>query len=512
MSNTLNQQKTKQIAKNTLFLYFRMALTMAISLYTSRIILRNLGVVDFGIYNVVGGVVAMLSFLTNAMTTGTQRFISFNLGIGNLERSRKVFSVCVSSHIFLALFVVLIAESLGLLFFYSKLQIPLNRLDAAFWVYQFSIATTFVSIVSIPYNAAIIAHEQMKAFAYISVFEAVAKLAIAFSISFVMFDKLFFYGLLIMMVQLAIRLMYTKFCKKNFAETKFSFCKDWSLFKEILSFFGWTLFGQMGCMAVTHGENILLNMFFGPVVNAARGIAIQVDAAISSFTVNFQVAVNPQITKSYAEGNLESHRRLIYVSAKYSCLLLILMSVPFLVETEHVLALWLGVVPENTVTFLRIILATKIFDSTANAVAVSAQATGQIKYYQIVCGIILFLALPISYFLSKMGYEAKYVLFTHFAISVMTQIARIAFLRKMVALSASDMLAKVYAPCFVVCILSFLTPMIVVNFMSPSLLRMLCVFASSMLGTLVLVFTIGMNENERKIVLEFIRRKLVKKK
>lgn len=506
MDKATEQQNNKRIAKNTLLLYFRMLLTMGVGLYTSRVILQTLGVEDFGIYNVVGGVVAMFSFLTASMSAATQRFISYNLGKGNLSDLRKIFSTSLLSHFLLALIIIIIAESFGLWLFYNKLQIPSYRMNAAFWTFQCSIVAAVIALVSVPYNAVIVAHEKMKAFAYISIIEALAKLAIAYSLTQAPIDKLIFYALLLAIVQIIIRFIYTAYCHKNFPESDFILVKDKRLFKEIFSFVGWTIFGQAGCMAAIHGESILLNMFFGPVVNAARGIANQVNFAINSFATNFQMAINPQITKTYASGNIQQHHSLIYASAKFSCLLLILLSIPILAETEFILTLWLKNVPDYTRSFVRIILITAIFDSTANAVAVSAQATGRIKYYQIACGLSLLLILPISYIFLKLGYNAKTVLFIHLAMTMLTQCVRISFLHHLINFDGIKMIRTVYAPCCAVFLCSLIPAYFITNLYQPSSLRFIANILSSLAFSSFLIIFLGMNKNERKSALNMIKK------
>lgn len=506
MEATAEQRNNKRIAKNTLLLYFRMLITMAVSLYTSRVILQILGVEDFGIYNVVGGVVGMLSFLTASMSMATQRFISFNLGLNNQDKLRRVFSTSLISHFFLAGLIVIVAETLGLWFLFQKLQIPETRLHAAFWTYQCSVLVAAISIISVPYNAAIVAHEKMKAFAYISIFEVLAKLIVVYSLLLAPIDKLIFYGVLLAFIQICIRCIYTIYCRKNFAETKFVFVKDRKMFKEILSFVGWTIFGQVGCMAATHGENILLNMFFGPIVNAAKGVANQVNFAINSFATNFQMAINPQITKSYAAGDMHKHYSLIYASAKFSCLLLIILSIPILVETEHVLKLWLKIVPANTVTFVRIVLVTAIFDSTANAVAVSAQATGRIKYYQIACGITLLMILPISYVFLKKGFDAKTVLVVHLMVTMLTQCVRVYFLHRLIRFSGWEMVKKVYVPCFLVFVVALLLPVFIATHFPSSNIRFCGNVVVSVLLTSILVLVLGMSRMERLYVHDVLKK------
>ena len=295
-----------------------MLFIMAVSLYTSRIILATLGISDYGIYNVVGGIVIMLSFLNGAMSSATQRYLTFELGKGNLSRFQSVFSTTIQIHVLLSLCIIILAETMGLWFLLNKMQIPVNRLTASIWVYQCSIITAVISIMSVPYNAVVIAHERMSAFAYISVLEVALKLIIVFLLPMINCDRLITYSLLIMLVQLLIRLCYSIYCNRHFKEAKYKHQYERNLMKEIFSFAGWSFVGHFASVMHTQGVNVLLNMFFGPIVNAARGIAVQVQMAVFQFCGNFQTALNPQITKTYAQGDLESMNRLIYRSSRFS--------------------------------------------------------------------------------------------------------------------------------------------------------------------------------------------------
>ena len=320
--STQTSDNNKRIAKNTLLLYFRMLLMMAVSLFTSRVVLNTLGVEDFGIYSVVGGVVGMFVFINNSMSSATQRYITFALGKGDKNRLQTVFSTTLQIHSLIAVIIVLLGETVGLWFLYNKMQIPADRMDAALWVMQCSIVSMVVMIVSVPYNADVIAHEKMSAFAYISILEVVLKLAIVYLLLVFSYDKLILYAILILMIQILIRFCYSIYCNKHFEETKYKHVWDKKLFKEMTGFAGWSLFGNMAGVLFGQGLNMLLNVFFGPVVNAARAVAVQVQGAIQQFVANFQTALNPQITKTYAAGELNEMHRLMFRSARFSFYLL----------------------------------------------------------------------------------------------------------------------------------------------------------------------------------------------
>ena len=314
-------ENNKRIAKNALMLYARMLLLMLIGLYTSRVILNTLGIEDYGIYNVVGGIVVMFSFLSNSLSTASSRFITYDIGIGDFSKMKKTFGNIVTIHLLLAGIILILGETIGLWFVLNKLQVPENRMTAALWVYQFSIFSFVLNIISVPYNASIIAHERMKAFAYISIMDAILKLVIIYLLIIIPYDKLITYAILFFCIQLLDRIIYGIYCVKNFEETKARISLDKQLFKKIFGFSIWTMNGCLAVAGYTQGLNILLNMFFGPTVNAARGIAVQVQNIVQNFCNNFLMALNPQITKSYAQNNLKYMHQLVKVSSKFSFLL-----------------------------------------------------------------------------------------------------------------------------------------------------------------------------------------------
>ena len=312
----------KRIAKNTLLLYVRTLFVMVVSLYTSRVVLNTLGVSDYGIYNVVGGVVTMFGFINSSMTSATQRYITFALGKGDMTQLQKVFCTALQIHVFISVLIIVLGETVGLWFMYTQMQIPESRMDAAFWVLQCSIISTAIMIISVPYNADIIAHEKMSAFAYISILEVVLKLAVVFLLLVFSYDKLILYAFLILMVQLLIRFCYSYYCNRHFEESKYHHVWDKTLFKEMTGFAGWSMFGNLSGVLFGQGLNMLLNVFFGPVVNAARAVSVQVQGAIQQFVGNFQMALNPQITKTYATGKMDDMHKLMYRSARFSFYLL----------------------------------------------------------------------------------------------------------------------------------------------------------------------------------------------
>ena len=508
MNNTANN---KRIAKNTLLLYFRMLFIMAINLYTSRIVLKILGIEDFGIYNAVGGIVAMFGFLTSAMSISTQRYITYELGKNNLKQLNKIFNTSITIHAIISVIILILAETIGLWFLYNKMTIPIERINAALWTYQASIASAIILIMSVPYNATIIAHEKMSAFAYISVLEVVLKLAIVYLLLIGSFDKLKLYSILILIVQLIIRIIYGQYCKKHFLETKIHFIKDKSLFKEMLSFAGWNLWGNCAGIASTQGVNILLNIFFGPHINAARGIAVQVQGAVNQFASNFQTAINPQITKSYAQGDYNYMHNLIFSSSKFTFYLLLLLTLPLQIETKTILNFWLGTVPDYTEIFLRLILCVTLIDATANPLVVSALATGKVKIYQTIVGSILFSIFPLSYIFLKAGTNPILVFIIHLLICILAFIIRLIIIHSIINLSLIEYFKKVILKLLLVSSISVSILIGLKNIFNDSNISnfiILC-FASTVIVT-AFTYSIGLNKNEKILIRKKIKHILFK--
>lgn len=499
MSNQ-SSDNNKRIAKNTLLLYVRMLFIMAISLFTSRVILNTLGVEDYGIYNVVGGVVAMFGFINGSMSSATQRYITFALGKEDKNRLQKVFSTTLQIHTLIAGIIVLLGETIGLWFLYNIIQIPADRMDAAFWILQCSIMSTVIMIISVPYNADIIAHEKISAFAYISILEVILKLAIVYMLVVFPFDKLILFAFFMLAVQLLIRFCYSIYCNRHFEETKYKHVCDKDLFKEMIEFAGWSMFGNLSAILYGQGLNILLNVFFGPVVNAARAVALQVQNAIQGFVGNFQMAINPQITKTYARGDMSDMHKLMFRSARFSFFLLFFLSLPVLFETNFILTIWLKTVPENTVTFLRIIICTSLIYSLANPLIIANQATGKVKKYQAVCGTILLLILPISYVCLLLGCPAYTVFIVHFIIESVTQVARMIMLRPLIGIRLRDYFQHIYAKVLLVVAVSVFLPSLAYFNMEDNILRFLSVGTLCVISVSASAYILGLSSNERALV------------
>lgn len=510
----MSSENNKRIAKNTAMLYFRMLFTMAVSLYTSRVVLNTLGVEDFGIYNVVGGVVTMFAFLNSAMASGTQRFLSFELGKKDYEQLNRVFSMSINIHATIAIVIFILAETIGLWLLNTQLTIPEERMIAANWVYQFSVFALIITIMSVPYNAAIIAHERMKAFAYVSIIEVSLKLIIVFILDIFDYDKLKLYAILIFGISFVIRLVYGIYCKKNFKECSYIYFWDKSLYKTLLSFAGWNLWGNIASVTMNQGINILLNIFFGPTINAARGIAFQVNSAVNNFVNNFMMAINPQIVKSYASNEYLYMHQLIYKGAKYSYFLIFTLSVPLLIKTETIIAWWLNIVPDYTIIFIRLILINTLIDSISGPLITGAQASGKIKLYQSVIGSFLLLILPISYLLLKFKFPAQSVIYVSIAVSLIILYIRLFILRKLIGIKLYFFFNRVLIPIIAVSISSLIISISINNYLKSNFINTIVVISLSILASILSIYFLGLNNSEKIIIKKTISKlnKINKKK
>lgn len=499
-SHTENSQR---IAKNTLLLYFRTFIVLLISLYTSRVILRTLGVEDFGIYNVVGGVIVMLGYLTNSLSAASSRYITYDLGKGDVTQMKTTFGNILTIHFIMAGIIILIAETAGLWFVCTQLNIPIERQDAAMWVYQFAIFSSVVALIGVPYNSAIIAHEKMSAFAYISISDVILKLIIACILPFIPYDRLIVYSFLFLCIQIFDRVMYGVYCTKHFEETNAHITYNKKLFKEIFKFAGWTMTGNLAAMGFSQGLNILLNIFFGPVINAARGIAIQVQSACQQFCSNFQMALNPQLTKSYAQEDLDYMHKLLIKSSKFSFYILFFIVLPLMFEAEFVLKIWLGNVPEHTANFLRLILITGLLYTLSNPITVSVHATGKIKKFQIVEGSILISIVPIAYLLLKFFHvPPESVFIVHILVEITTQYARLRIALPMINLRISTYLKQVILPIIQVIVLAPIIPFIALFYIGHSWIAFIAICIICVLCSSLLIFTLGCTSSERKFFMQ----------
>ena len=476
----MSHNTNKRIAQNTLFLYFRTLVILLVSLYTSRVVLNVLGIDDYGIYNVVGGIVLMFQFLNVGMIDVSQRFLTYELGKNDGQQLQKVFSTSLIIHLIIIFFLLILAETVGLWFLNHKMNIPTSRIIAANWVFQFSILTFIIKIFSVPYNASIVAHEHMKVYAYVSILEVILQLAIVFLLKGSASDKLILYAILMSFVTLLISIMYTLYCKKYFKECKF--------------------LGNIGYSLKMQGINILINLFFGPAVNAARGVAYQVNAGIYNFVSNFQIAMKPQITKRYAMGDTNSMMVLVHNSSRYSFFLLLYLTLPVLIKTPYILHLWLGIVPEYTVMFLRLVLIVTLINSITGPVATAIQAKGKIKLFQtIILGITL-LDIPISYIVLKSGYPPYTVMYISILTELIALIARIWILNALIPMHISNFIIEVIGRSLLVFILAAIIPTGLSQYIPDTFTGFILICIITVSSTTIVLLTVGLKTAERSLI------------
>ena len=501
----------KRIVKNTMFLYVRMMVVMIVSLFTSRIILNTLGATDYGIYNVVGGIVTIVAFLNSALGGSTSRYLTFALGEGILEKQKKTFGAALNLHICIALLVLIVGETIGLWFFYEKMIIPEDRVSAALWVYQFSIVTTMISFTQVPYNASLIAHEKMSIYAYVGLYESFSRLAIAYLITISPIDNLVFYGSLLLLNTIVVQMFYRWYAVKNFSECRFSLVKDKALYKQLLSYGGWDLFGNLAVVCQGQGVNLLLNVFFGPVVNAARAIAFQIQGAVLQFVSNFMTAVRPQVIKNYAEGNIERMYSLTFYTAKFSYMLMLALVVPICCEIKFILHLWLGdEAPEETALFAVLVLITYTWRTFHIAALMPYHAIGNIKTGNITIGSLMIATLPIGYVLFKIGIPAYSVFLVIFAVEIVGMFAIYWLIHNYEYFPYLDIFRKILMPSTAVTLLTVALPLFIIHFMEEGWLRLILVCVSSEITLVLSAFYIGLNKSERSRIISLAKNKFKK--
>ena len=510
MSN--QSDNNKRIAKNTLLLYFRMLFMMVVSLYTSRVILNALGVEDFGIYNVVGGVVAMFSVISGSLSAAISRFITYELGKGDQSKLNKIFSASVTIQLLLSLIIVVLIESVGVWFLNAKMTIPAERMTAANWVLQFSIVTFVINLISVPYNAAIIAHEKMSAFAYISILEAVGKLAIAFLIIMSPIDKLIFYAILMCTVAIIVRFTYGHYCKKHFAECTYHFHWDKEILMKMFGFAGWSFVGCSAAVLIGQGVNVITNLFFGVTANAARGVATQVEGAVRQLVNNFMTALNPQITKTYAAGKHDYTLKLVYQGAKFSFFLTLFIAIPFLFEINYILKIWLGVFPDEVPLFVRWTIAIIMADVLSQPIITANAASGKIKKYQLVVGGYNMAIFPIVYVCFKLGLPAFAAYVVHFTIFFSNLFVRIRLMRGILDLTYKDYIIKVLIRIISVFLISLVVPGCLYFNMAEGIVRLGTTIAVTVIELPLFIYAVGLTQSERMTITAFITKKFLKQK
>lgn len=507
------KQNTKLMAKNSAFMYVQMGIKMLIGLYTVRVILHALGAEDYGIYNVVGGFVTMFSFITNTMVSASMRFFAYSIGRNEKEMLNRYFNASLLTFIILAVSLFVIIECIGWWFVNYKMVVPEARLGAANWVLQFAIVAFVVRILAIPFKAMINAHEKMVYSALISVLDSLMLLGIAFLLQMVHADKLKVYSLCMFGVALISTLMYVILCKSSFREdSKIRIRWEGSLMKEMLSYCGWYMFGTMANVVRTQGINMILNLFFGPIVNAARAIAVQIFNAINQFTTSFYNAVRPQITKLTAAENNRGMLSLVFSSSVISFCLTSLLAVPLLVEMPFILSAWLGKFPQYTIVFSRLVLITAMITALGHPLTTSICATGRIRNYQIINSSILILILPVSYFLLKVYLNPYLAFCVSIVFSVIALITKVIFMRRMFGMSIKSYIMDVLMRCGMVLVLSITATYGLRLALGSQLWGHVLTLLLSVVVTLLLSYYVGLKKQQRLALFSSVKNWLSKKK
>lgn len=500
---------TKRIAKNTLFLYFRMFLVMGISLLTAGVTLRVLGKVDYGLYSVLGGIVAMFSFLNGALNASASRNIVFEIGKKDWQRVNEVFNASLVVFVVLSFIIIILAETIGVWFFYNKMMIPPDRLNVSFWVLQLSIVSVFFSLTQVPYGAVLVAHENMKVYAYMSMLDAVMRLLIIYALYISPFDKLITLSLLGFTWNISSLIIYRVYCARKYSETKIRFCKDKNVYKSIVSYAGADLIGQLSGLAQGQGLNLLLNTFFGPAINAARGIAYGLQGMTTQFATNFMTAVRPQLIKSYAQGDYEGMWRLVKRSSCFSYYLILLLALPAWIEGDYILRLWLGDYPEHTLPFFHLMIVICLIDALRRPLIAIFHASGHLFLMNIIVGGVLCLSFPVSYACLRMGCEPESVFWCTIVSVVLGAMLEWIILRIYLKYNIFSFVTSVYGRCALVTSISFIISFIICSkYMEVSFLRMLITGLITTICIVASVLCFGMNFSDRAYILKLFRSKI----
>lgn len=498
------EENTKRIAKNTLMLYARMLFSMLVALYTSRVVLHALGVEDYGIYNVVGGFVSMFSLVSCSLSSAVGRFITFELGKGDMERLTRIFSTSVFIHLALIAVMLLLLETAGVWFLNARMTIPADRLFAANCAFQASVFAFLGGLFIVPHNASIVAHERMKAFACFGILDVMSRLLIVLFVAYApwSFDRLIVYALLLMVSSFSFQTVYVFYCRRHFEECRLCLCFDKACWKEMSAFAGWNFIGSTAGLLSGQGVNVLLNLFGGPVLNAARGIAMNVNAAVGSFAGNFMTALNPQITKSYAAGQHAYMMSLVERGSRFSFYILLVLALPVLLETDFLLTLWLGHYPAHTVNFVRLVVLLSMVDILSATLINLQTATGKIRDYQLAVGGMLMMNFPLSYVCLRCGLPPESALFVALAVSVCCLLLRLLFLRRMVALSVGGYLRRVCLNVLLVFAVSSVLPVLLWTRLEDGWPRFVLTAAACVACTLCAAYWLGCSPSERQFVAE----------
>lgn len=504
----MESSANSRLAKNTLVLYLRMIIVILVNLYASRLILDSLGETDYGIYNVVGGIVSMFIFLNTAMVASSQRFIAFEQGHSDLRRQKTVYSASVLIHLLIALAVLVLSETVGLWFVNHRMNIPVERMAAANWVYQSAVACFLLKVAIVPDTSSVIAHERLGLYAVASIFYALLLLGVAISIKHFGGDRLILYSVLLIGIESVNFLIYRFYCSRNFEECRYSTPRDKALFKEMLSFAGWSFVGNFGIAMRGPGVNIVVNHFCGPAINAARGLAYQVSSVVNNFVNNFQMSLTPQITKDYSSGDRNRMMKLVVTGSRLSCFLLAFIVVPLYIRAGDVLAIWLKEVPRMTEEFLKLVLLVGLVASMVGPITTAIQATGNIKVFQLTIAIIMLLELPLSYALLTVGVEAYYVVYISLIIEFAALAARVFILNAQMKLNLFEFFIGIIGKCILVCALMFTLPLFADRYIARGFWGTVLLTLISLIWSAFVVFIVGLTRGERRMVLKYLKKKI----
>ena len=498
----------KRIAKNTIFLYVRMLFVLLVTLYTTRVVLNALGVEDYGTYNVVCGFVAFFGFLNTSLSQGIQRFLNYELGRGGNEAVVKVFNTAFIIQLGLIVLLFIALEVVGYYWFTNELVVPDNRRDVAWIIFQISIVSMLFNILNTPYAAMIMSYERMNYYAVVSIVDAIVKLLVALSLPYVQFDKLLYYGLLLLVVSVMNFFMYSIYCYKNFTFLKINFHFDRTLFHSMFSFSGWNLLGSLASMVKTQGTNILLNSFFGVIVNASSGIAAQVSSAVQQFSLNIVIAFKPQLVTAYSQNNVNRVQKMMFVMSKIGFLLVFTLAVPIILEIDYILSLWLGdSVPSYAASFSQLTIVAMVVGIFNTPITQVIHATGRMKCYQMLTSLIMCSVLPISWVFFKLGYNALLIYWVTVFITILNQGASLVILHSEFKYSYKNYMKEVIAPCLLIFLMAPILPWCICRLLTSSFLRLVIICVSTGIVMLFMGYLVLLNKSEKELIMGFLKKK-----
>lgn len=506
----MQQTNNQKLAKNTVFLYIRMIVVMLITFFTTRILLSTLGIEDFGIYNVVCGFVTMFSFLNTSMANGVQRFYSFAIGKNDPKSISKIFTLAAIIQLIIAIIIIVIVETVGIWYLYNKMNISANRVFAAFWVFQNALLSLFFVILTVPYNGAVMAYEKMNFYAIVSIIDAILKLVVVFILPYCGIDKLICYGLLISVISILDFLFNFFYCKRHFPQIKFVRHIDRDLLPSMISFSGWNIFGSLAHMGKIQGVNLVLNAFWGTVVNTAFGISAQISNAVSSLTAGFVTALRPQMIKSFAAGDLDYTMKLLYSASKLTFFLVLIIAVPIFEEISSILDFWLGVgkYPEMTIVFCKLTILTVLFDSFATPLSIIVHASGKMRTFQIVCSLVIISVVPLSYIVAKLWNDAAIVISIGLFTTILAQLVRLLLIKNIIKFSILSYCVKVFIPTTIVFLLSCIAALLVnrITIENLEFWGVLMKIGLNVNVCFIVIYIIGLSKTEKNLVKSFIKK------